>query len=152
GVVVDHTVWRLELVGRMREARDQHDRNPRPPGEPGETARETDEELGVLEPTRALRERPVAGLVVRAMRNVIPDQAVSVRRLLIDADDPIAGLLQERDDLAPAMRVVPVFALRRALHRDADVRLRHRTALVAGIEPRRDLGRIDAQDIAGGAV
>jgi hypothetical protein len=65
----------------------------------------------VPEPARALGERLVAGLVLGTVGNVVPDQAGAMDRLLVDADDAVAGLLQERDDLAPAVGVVPVFAL-----------------------------------------
>ena len=152
GVVVDHAVGRVELVGRMGEAADHHHRRAHRPGEPGQPARQADEELGVLEPARALLQRAVAGLVLGAVRDVVPDKPGAVRRLLVDADDAVAGLLQERDDLAPAVRVVPVLCLRRALHRDADIGLGDRPAVVGERNARRHLGRIDAQDVAGGAV
>src|SRR5215468_9697125 len=73
-------------------------------------------------------------------------------RLLIDADDAIARLFQEGDDFAPAVGVVPVFALGGALHRDADIGLSDWPVVVAERDARRLLGRIDAQDIAGSAV
>ena len=43
-------------------------------------------------------------------------------------------------------------ALRRALHRDADVGLGDRPAVVGECDARRHLGRIDAENIAGGAM
>ena len=67
GVVVDDAIGRIEFVGRMGEARDHHHRGAGRPGEPGQAARQPDEELGVLEPARALAERPVAGLVLGAV-------------------------------------------------------------------------------------
>ena len=66
--------------------------------------------------------------------------------------DPIAGFLEEVDDLVPAGRVVPVFALGGALRRDADVGFGDRPACRRRSDARRHLGRIDAQDIAGGAM
>ena len=44
------------------------------------------------------------------------------------------------------------FALRRALHGDADVGLGDRPAVVGQDDARRLLGGIDAEDVAGGAV
>src|SRR5262249_10905731 len=129
GVIVDHPVWRRELVSRMCEATDHDHWNSCGPGEPRQATRQPDKKIGVSEPGRTLLKRPLAGLVLGAVRNVIPDQAGAVSRLLVDTDDAIAGLLQERDDLAPAVRIVPVFALGRALHRDADVGIRDRPAV-----------------------
>src|SRR5262249_37144442 len=90
GVVVDDAVRRRELIGRMGEATDEHDWLLRRPGEPGEAAREADEELGVTQPAHALGQGPIAGLVLHAVRNMVPDQVVAVHRLLVDADDAIA--------------------------------------------------------------
>lgn len=73
-------------------------------------------------------------------------------RLLVDADHAIAVILQEPNDLVPAVRIVPVFALRRALHRDAHIRLGDRRAFIRAAQARRCLGRIGAEDIAGGAI
>src|SRR5262249_52053289 len=67
GVVVDHPPGRLDLGGRMREAADHHHLRADRPGEPREAAAEADEELRVLQPTRALGERPIAGLVLGAV-------------------------------------------------------------------------------------
>jgi hypothetical protein len=101
----------------------------------------------------ALGERAVAGLVLGAVAGSVgPDQAVAVQRLLVDADDAVAARLEEGDDLAPACRVVPVLALARALHGDADIGLRDRAAVVGQGEAGRDLGGVDAEDVAGGAV
>src|ERR1051325_1863931 len=50
------------------------------------------------------------------------------------------------------MRVVPVFRLRRRLRGDADIGLGDRPALIRQDHARRLLGRVDAEDIAGGAV
>src|ERR1043165_10074426 len=83
---------------------------------------------------------------------MVPDEAVPVPRLLVDADDAVARLFQEGDDLAPAMRVVPVFRLRRRLRGDADIGLGDRAALVGDAEPRRLLARIDAEDVPRRAV
>ena len=41
---------------------------------------------------RALLQRLVAGLVFGAVGNVVPDQAGTVRRFLVDADHTITGL------------------------------------------------------------
>jgi hypothetical protein len=73
-------------------------------------------------------------------------------RLLVDADDAEAAGLEEGDDLAPAMRVVPELALGRGLHRDADVGLGNRPAVVGQDDARRLFGGIDAQDIARSAM
>src|SRR4051794_19282013 len=98
----------------------------------------------MLEITRALDQRLVAGLIFRALRNVVPDQSGAMRGLLIDANDAIAGVLEEGNNLAPAGRVVPVFALRRALCTDADVGLSDRTAVIGNVHAWRSLGRVDA--------
>ena len=73
-------------------------------------------------------------------------------RFLVDADDAVPGLIQEGDDLAPAIRVVPVFALGRTLYGYADIRLGERPAVIVQQYARRLLGWIDAQDVAGSAV
>src|SRR5215469_7485363 len=72
--------------------------------------------------------------------------------LLVDADDAVASVLQEGDDLAPAVGVVPVLALGGALDRDADIRLDDRPAVILERDAWRLLGWIDAENIAGCAV
>ena len=57
--------------------------------------RQADEERRVPQPARPLGQRPVAGLVLGAVRDVGPHQARAVHRLLVDADDAVAGCLQE---------------------------------------------------------
>src|SRR4029077_14932515 len=88
------------------EAADHHHRRADRPGEPGEAAREADEEIGVAQPVRAFEKRPAAGLVLDAVRDVVPYEAVAVDRLLVDADDSVSRLLQKAGDLVPAERVV----------------------------------------------
>jgi hypothetical protein len=53
----------------------------------------------MLEQAETLGQRFVAGVVFRAVGNVIPDQFVG--RLLIDADHAIAGVLQKVDNFPP---------------------------------------------------
>ena len=55
------------------------------------------------------------------MRDVVPHEPGAVHRLLVDADDAVARLREKADQLVPPERVVPALALRRALHRDADI-------------------------------
>ena len=76
--------------------------------------------------------------------DVIPDQPLTVRRPLVDADDAISRLLEERYDLPPPNRIVPILALRGALHCDANVRVRDRARLVVEHYARCYFGRIDA--------
>ena len=71
----------------------------------------------------ALEQGPVAGLVLRPVRDMVPHDAGAVRWLLIDAYDAVTRALDKLHDLPPAVGVVPVFALRRALDGNADVRL-----------------------------
>ncbi len=117
----------------------------RPAGQPHEHGR-------VAQQPRPLDERPVAGQVLGAVRDVRPDQAGAVHRLLVDAQHPLAARLERRDHLAPAVRVVPVLGLAAALHGDAGVGLRDGAALVGQGEAGRRLRRVDAQDVGGGAV
>ena len=71
---------------------------------------------------------------------------------LVDADDPVTVLLQELDDVPPAGRIVPVLRLRRALRCDADIAFADRPRGIGQREPGRGFGRIDAQDVARGAM
>ena len=152
GVIVDHAVGRVNsLVGWVKPliittgvpaAQASQDR---PLDSPTKKS-------ACLSQRARSSKRPVAGLVLGAVRDVVPDEPGAVHRLLVDADDAIAGLLQEADDLAPAGRVVPVFALRRALHCDADIGLGDRPRVVGERDARRRFGRVDAEDVAGGAV
>src|SRR6202043_1044512 len=100
----------------------------------------------------SLRERLVAGFILGAMRDVIPDQVATMNRLLVDADDPITGLFQERDDRAPAFGVVPILALGGALDRDADVGFDDRSRIIFNGQSRLGFGWIDAENMAGGAM
>src|ERR1700730_8069751 len=72
GMVVDHPVGRLKLVGRMGEAADQHHRLAHRPGEPGQAAGEPDEKLGVPEPARAFLQRAIARLVLGPGWDAVP--------------------------------------------------------------------------------
>src|SRR5262249_6032339 len=91
GIIVDYAGGCGELVGRVGEAADHDDRRPDPPGEPCEPAGRPDEELSMLEPAGAFGKRPVAGLVLGSVWDVVPDESVAVHRLLVDAYDPIPG-------------------------------------------------------------
>lgn len=101
---------------------------------------------------RALGERAVAGFVLGAMGDPVPDEALPADRLAADADHPEARRLEKADDGVPAGRVGPVLALRRALHADADIRLGDRRRVVGQDQTRRRFGRIDAEDVARRAV
>jgi len=152
GVVIDHPVRGVKLVGRVGEAADHHHRGAGRPGQPGQAARQADEKSGVFQPARPFTQRPVAGLILGPPGDVVPQQLMTVQWLLVDADHPIAAIFQELDQLAPAGGIVPVFGLGRALHRDADVGLGDRGAAFLHGHPGRRLGGIDAEDVAGGAV
>ena len=52
----------------------------------------------------------------------------------------------------PAVGIVPILGLRRALHRDADIGFGDRTGIVGERDARRHLSRIDAQNVTGGAM
>ena len=110
GVPVDDAIWRGEFVGRVGKATDHHHLAARRPGQPGQPTGQADEELRMAQPACPLGQRPVAGLVLRAVRNMRPHQALAVHRLLVDAHDAVAGCLQEGDKFAPALRVVPHLA------------------------------------------
>ena len=131
GVPVDHPVRRGEFVGRVGEAADQHHRHAGRPGQPGQPAAEADERLGMPQPARPLGQRPVAGLVLRAVRDVVPHQARAVHRLLVDADHPVAaGLEEARPPRASRAGCSSILHLRRALHGDADIGFGDRPAVV----------------------
>jgi hypothetical protein len=67
---------------------------------------------------------------VSSVRDGIPDQPLTVRRSLIDADDAISRLLDERYNVPPPNRIVPILAPCGALHCDANVWVRDRARLV----------------------
>jgi hypothetical protein len=115
-------------------------------------AGKADEEVRMFDPSRALEERMVAGQVFHPGRDMGPDQPLSMRCFLVDAHYPIAGVLEERHHVAPTGRIVPEFGLQRALHGDADIGLVDRSRVVSDRYARRRLGRVDAENIAGGAV
>src|SRR5215469_14386599 len=121
GVPVDHPVWRGELVGRMGETADQHHWRAGRPGEPGEAAGEADKKFRVAQPSRPLGQRPVTGLILRAVRNVRPDDARAIYGALVDTDHAVAAGLQKGDHLTPAIGIVPGLAVGRALYADADI-------------------------------
>src|SRR5260370_1149220 len=73
-------------------------------------------------------------------------------RLLINADDAVTHCFQEAENLTPASRVVPVFALGCALNSNADIRLGDRSGVVIERNARRNFCRIDAENIARGAM
>src|SRR6516165_3818304 len=106
----------------------------------------------MFDPSCALQKRFVTCLILHAMRDVIPHQTSSVSWLLIDADDPVAGLVEEFHDFAPPARVVPILCLGRALRRDADVGLLNWPTLVGEHDARRYLRGVDTQDVAGGTM
>src|SRR6516164_8779616 len=99
----------------------------------------------MLHPAGALLQRAIPGLILYPVGNMVPHDAGTMRRFLVDAHDAIAGLLEEPHNLAPAGRIVPVLALGRALHRDAHVRLRDRPRVVGNGDAWRHFGRIDAE-------
>src|ERR1700733_6060634 len=99
GVPVDHPIWCRKFVARMREAADQHHRATDGPCEPRQARGKADKQWGVTQQAGQLDQRPVTGLVFRAMRDLGPHQAVAMHGLLIDADDPVAAVFQEGDDV-----------------------------------------------------
>ena len=80
-----------------------------------------------------------AGPVLGSVGNVVPDHAGAVDRLLVDADDPVAGLFQEGHDLRASRwgYSSTCTALCSALHCDANVGLSDRPAAVAERDMRR---------------
>ncbi len=79
-------------------------------------------------------------------------QAAAVQGLLVDADDAEAGALQRLDDVAPALRVVPVFRLGGALGGDDDVGRLDRPAFVRQGQNGGRFRRVYAKDVGGRAV
>src|ERR1700733_1374720 len=67
GMIIDHSVRRFELVGRVRETGNHHDRRAAGPGEPGKSAGKADKKRGMLEQAETLGQRFVAGVVFRAV-------------------------------------------------------------------------------------
>src|ERR1700722_1790169 len=144
GVVVDDPPGRLELGRRMGEAADQDDLRARRPSEPREAARQPDQEIRVPDPAHAFLQRE-ASAVLGAVGDLGPREALFMGASLVDADDAVAGLLQEADDLEPAVRIVPLLGLGRGLHADADIGLDHRRAVaIRDRNSRSDFARVDA--------
>src|ERR1700683_1947324 len=146
GMIIDHPIGCIKFVRRVRESRNHHDRRSTCPGEPRKPARETNKKLGVCKPTRTLSNRSITRLILCALRQVMPNQACPMDSSLVDADNAITRLLQESDDVVPTSGVVPVFALRRALHCDADIRLSDRSTVVDKRQARGHLGRSNTKD------
>src|SRR6202035_1905040 len=106
----------------------------------------------MFEPTGTLGERPVSSLILGAIRYLVPNEADTMDRLLVDAYDAIAGILQKTNNFEPSARVVPVFCLRRALYGDADIGFCNRASVVGNCETGRYFRRIDTQDVAGSTM
>jgi hypothetical protein len=151
-VVVDHPIGREEFVARVGQPADHDNGSSDRPGEPRQTARKADEEFRVLDPARAFREGMVSRHVFRPGRNMGPDEPLPVGRFLIDTYDPIAGVLEKRDDFTPAGRIVPKLRLQGALHGDADIGLFERPRVVFDRDPWPLLGWVDAENIACSAM
>ena len=83
-MIVDHAIGRIKFSRRMTETADHHNRCAGAPGEPGKAARQSDKEIGVLDPASTFGQRPVAGLILGAMRDVVPNDAGAVDALLVD--------------------------------------------------------------------
>src|SRR5262249_21521866 len=103
-------------------------------------------------PSGTFLQRAVTCLVLGLVGHVVPDESPTVRRLLIDADDAIARFFEETHHLAPTGRIVPVFALPRALHPNTDVGLGDGPAAIDECDLRRHLGWVDAEDVTCRAV
>src|ERR1700683_2605354 len=106
----------------------------------------------MLEPARTLDNRPIASLVLHTVWYVVPNKACTMDPFLVDAHHSVAGFSEERDDVVPPGGVVPAFALRRALHSDANVRFGKRTAIIGERDTRRYLGWVDDKNVARSAV
>ena len=68
----------------MRKAANHDDAGADSPGQPRQTTGEANEEFGVLEPASAFLQRET-GLVLHAVRNVVPEKINAVHGLLVDA-------------------------------------------------------------------
>src|SRR5258708_20157269 len=77
---------------------------------------------------------------------------MTMGRLLINADGAVTDWFEEGENLTAASRVVPVFALGCALNSNADIRLGDRSGVVIERNARRNFCRIDAENIARGAM
>src|SRR5579871_1726236 len=106
----------------------------------------------MLQEPRSVDQRLLTGLVFAAMRKVIPDQFVTMRGLLIDADHAVARLPQEGDQFTPSGWIVPIFALRCTLGGDTHVTLGDRSRLIGNNNARSRFCRIDSQDIGRGSM
>ncbi len=108
-MVIDDAIGRCEFIGRMGESGNHHHRNTAGPGQPGQTAGKTDKGFGMAQPAHALGQRPVAGEVLGAVRDVVPDDPLAVGRLLIDAEHAIAARFEKTDDFTPAKGLFQYF-------------------------------------------
>ena len=149
-VPVDDPVGGGELVGGVGEAADEDDGAAGGPGEPGEAAGKADEDGGVAEPVGALSEGAVAGLVFGAVGDVGPHEAGAVHGLLVDADHAEAAGFEVGDGVAPAGRVVPVFAAAAALDGNDGVGLGDGGRGVRQGKAGWGFGGVDAEDVGGG--
>src|SRR5580658_4735272 len=95
------------------------------------------------QPSGALSQWTGPRFIFDAVWDMVPEEPPAVHPLLVDADDAVTGITQELDHLVPAVRVVPVFCLRGALCRNANVWLFDRPAFVGKYQPRGLLSRID---------
>ncbi len=103
----------------------------------------------MLQPTRALDQRLIAGLILRIIGNRVPCVISAKNPIPVDADHPIAGFPQPGDGLLPSMRIIPIFALRRALRRDADIGLGNWPSTRCDAHHGRIVDMLDPEDMSG---
>ena len=110
-------------------------------------AREADKEFCVPEPACPLSKRLVAGLVFNAMRQVRPDQTRTCNGSLIEAHNAVTQALQVAYDLAPAMRVLPLFAGAAGLDGNKHIGFGKWPRVVRYSYARRFLCRVDTKNV-----
>ena len=71
---------------------------------------------------------------------------------LVYANDAVATLFEEHNDLTPAIGIGPVFTAAAALHGDDGIGFLDRAGFIGQRELGRLLGGIDAEDVPGGAM
>ena len=121
GMKVNNTVGSVKFVGWVGEAGNHDHWHVTAPSQPGKTTGNANKKVGILDEIDTFLQWQIAGKIFATVRDVIPNKALAMHAIAINAEYAVTVVFQKFNHVVPAMRIVPILGLAGTLHGYADV-------------------------------